>query len=230
MFTNFVSEKVYLSEIEMWSLLAFQLVAFPQKGNELLNNQQDTPHVFASGSLGMWKHGKCVLTYPNETLNDEKENEWCSNIAKGITDMPWISYSFPQKAMRLTGYSIRNGCCYHPCCCDPETDRFFDSECCCELYSFSLQGSNDNHTWKVIHQVEKSQFPPCEAATYEFAQTESFRFVRLAMDQERPGCIKCFQIHQVQLYGDLVKSFDEFDSFNDDNEESVSIIGKVRKY
>ena len=151
---------------------------------------------------------------------------------KGSDEKPWIQFFLKNKAMRLKGYALRNGCCYYDyCCCDPETGKYLDYYCCCQLYSFSLQGSNDNKTWKIIHRVEKDDtIRICQIKTYEFDMTEGFQFIRLVMDEEYPGCPKCMQLNQVELYGETIYS-SYYSSYEDDldNEESISIIGKIKK-
>ena len=208
-------------------IIAF--IAFPDRSDALFKS--NTPTIFASGSIGYRRHNGCQPTLPNQTLIGNEEMDWCSNLARKDDEYPWISYTFPGKVMKLTGYSVRNGCCLPHCCCIPESDEDIDIECCCELYSFSLQGSNDNHTWKVIHQIEeKRDFFFCKFETYEFPKTEGFRFIRFKMDKERPQCPKCLQLNQIELYGEIVSS--PFESYYDydENEESVSIIGKIRRY
>ena len=207
-----------------------EFVAFPKKADAIfstsIEKDKNSVVVESSGSMGLFYSGKCHQTYPNETLISDKKNEWCSNIAVSRDKMPWISYSVVNKKMKLTGYSLRNGCCWHKCCCTD--DNSGNDFCCCELYSFSLQGSNDNVTWKTIHTVEKeSRFLFCEFKTYEFPKTEEFRYVRLIQVEEKPNCPICMQINQLELYGDLIDSaFGGFDA--EENDESVSIIGKVR--
>ena len=52
------------------------------------------------------------------------------------------------------------------------------------------------------------------------------------MDEEYPGCPKCIQLNQIELYGKLMKSeYPYLTSYDneEENEESISIIGKVRK-
>ena len=212
--------------------LAVAFSAFPTRKDALLSNtKSDKIIVAASGSLGLYKgSGKSDPTYPNQTLQVDEKIDWCSNIASS-EDFPWIEYSFAHKAVKLTGYSIRNGCCYYDCCCDPDTGKIIDYYCCCALYSFSLEGSNDNKTWKTIHKVEKdSRFYRCETKTYTLSEkSESFLFIRFRLDESIPGCPRCLQINQIELYGEQINSF-AYDSFenDEDNEESISIIGKVK--
>ena len=208
-----------------------EYIALPNREDAIIAKSGISPLIDVSGSMGLEYNGKCNPTFPNQTIIGDRKYDWCSNIAEK-DEVPWISYTFPQKAMKLKGYAVRNGCCYYPCCCDPTTGRLYDDMCCCELYSYSLQGSNDNHTWKVLHSIEKDAdlIHYCEYKTYEFPMTEPYRFVRFVLDEERPGCYKCLQLNQLELYGELVQSFSGYESLDEDNEESISIIGKIKKY
>ena len=215
-------------------LLLITFVAFPERSDSLLEGHTHKLNIEASGSLGLYYgDNKCVQTYPNQTLISDRKLDWCSNIAKSSTDLPWIQYYFPQKAMKIKGYSIRNGCCYYACCCDAETGKVIDYRCCCELYSFSLQGSNDNKTWTTIHKVvgDQEYYYYCQYKTYEFDPVGPFNFLRIYMDQERPGCPKCMQLNQIEFYGQLLDSAFSFGSYESDDEpdESISIIGKVKR-
>ena len=207
-------------------------VAMPDRKDALLSKSSTLPHVTASGSLGLDRDvDKCVPTSPNKTLNDNEEEDWCSNIPSNKEDCPWISYEIPGKGFKLTGYSIRTGCCYYHCCCDPTTGHFFDGDCCCRLKVFSLQGSNDNHTWKVIHQYHNDDeiIPECELKTFEFAKTESFKHVRFVLDKEVDGCYKCMQINQIEFYGETISDYSNDFLEPEEFDESVSIIGKIQR-
>ena len=213
-------------------IISLSFIAFPSKNDALLynsdNKTKDNLLIESSGSIGLYHGGKCHQTYPNYTVFSNQRNDWCSNIIHENKEKPWISYHFTDKAMKLTGYSIRNGCCHYICCCIEETGQIIDEDCCCRLFSFSLLGSNDNITWKTIHKVEKDySFGYCQNKHFDFEQTQAFNFIRLVMDEPRPGCIKCMQINQVELYGSFVNG-DYFDH-SDEYEESVSIIGKIKK-
>ena len=217
----------------MFLFISMEFIAFPSREDAIFKNADCQPIVTSSGNLGLHYRGKCNPTYPNETLQESEKYDWCSNLARDENDHPWISFSFPNKMMKLKGYSLRNGCCFYDCCCDPETGRFIDDHCCCELYDFSLQASNDNHTWKVIHQVQRDQdrIRFCEFRTFEFPMTEAFQFFRIVQDKEEPGCLKCMQINQIEFYGETINSLPFFiGNEYEDNEESVSIIGKVKRY
>ena len=206
-------------------------VSFPSRDDALLQNavtNKKKINFAVSGSLGLHYQGKCHQTYPNETVNINEKYDWCSNLAHDSNDKPWISFNIDNSMMKLTGYSVRNGCCYYLCCC-VEDNRDIDS-CCCELYSYSLQGSNDNITWKTIHSVEKQKyFYYCLFKNYEFPKTEAFKYIRFVQDEPYPGCPFCMQINQIELYGELIQGDYSYYDANEENDEAVSIIGKVNR-
>ena len=210
--------------------LAF--IKFPKRDDALISNNIQNVIVSASGSLGFLRgDSKCIMTTPNNTINESDRDDWCSNVEEnGIK--PWVTYQIKNKALRLTGYTLRNGCCHHHiCCCDSSSGKVIDLPCCCDLYSFSLQGSNDNQTWKSIHKVEKeAKFYHCSSKTYDFEKTDGFRYVRLVFDEEYPGCPKCYQINQIELYGETVDAKTDYSyEESDATDESVSIIGKIHR-
>ena len=212
----------------MFLLFFIKFVAFPEKRNGILAKSERV-NVESSGSIGIYYENKCHITNPNATLTSDSKMDWCSNIAKPGEANPWVSFNIPNKAMSLTGFAVRNGCCYYSCCCIDD-DKHLDMDiCCCRLYSFSLQGSNDNVTWKTIHKVEKAEkFYLCSFREYEFPQTTPYAYIRFALDESFPNCPSCLQINQIELYGEAVDSLNSFVG-KDEEDESVSIIGKIRK-
>lgn len=215
----------------MLFLVIMQLVAFPLRDDTILDKAFDSKmlNIEASGSIGQYSAtDECIQTYPNHTVGvDDIKRDWCSNIGKDKNDKPWILYSLKGKKMSIKGYSVRNGCCYYGCCCVNGQSIAY---CCCDLYSFSLLGSNDNITFKPIHKVEKdSDFYFCKHKTYEFDETEQFRFIKFVLDEQKPGCDFCMAINKIELYGRVSGSFDDFkqDAAVDDD-ETVSIIGKIK--
>ena len=110
--------------LKMLFFAAFSLfVAMPDRNDAILKNSHILPVLAVSGSLGLDNDdSKCIPTFPNSTLNDNRDLDWCSNIPANKDDCPWISYSIPGKAFKLTGYSLRTGCCHVVCCCDPATN------------------------------------------------------------------------------------------------------------
>jgi hypothetical protein len=210
-------------------------VAFPERKDAIFSSSKPSEiDISVSGSIGIHKEGKCVKTDPKETLNSDERLDWCSNIVsqiEGATEKPWIAYSVKGKTMRLTGYSIRNGCCWETCCCTDEGGVINDVYCCCRLYSFSLLGSNDNKTWKVLHRVEKDQkFRVCEFKTYKFETNEPCRFVRFVSDEPWPNCPFCIQINQIEFYGDVMAASALSSSDSDEDDETVSIIGRLGQH
>lgn len=214
----------------MFLLVIFiEFVAFPQRKDTLLKSEMQRDLIIeASGSIGLHIDGKCQQTFPNQTIIGDKRIDWCSNIANGKDEKPWIQYYFKGRKMSIYSFSVRNGCCHGFCCC-LENDELLDRTCCCSLYSYSLLGSNDNKTWDILYKVEKdSHFYDCEAKTFELnKKSEYFTFIRFVLDDYWPGCLKCMQVNQIELYGDATNSA-SLDS-SDDDEESISIIGRVNK-
>ena len=210
-----------------------QFVSFPNRKDSIVKGREADFNIEASGKLGFYRGGQCHPTYPNSTLISDEHKEWCSNVAKVGESQPWITYSLKGKRMKLNGFSLRNGCCrYVDCCCTEDGHLINDGDvfCCCRLYSFELQGSNDNKTWKTIHQVsQKKDFYFCKFETYEFPLTEAFQYLRIVQTAPYPYCPYCMVLNEVDFYGEVLDGF--IDSFyeNEDNEESVSIIGKVSK-
>ena len=171
------------------------------------------------------------MSYPNLTFAGSNSDEWCSNIIQTGSNMkPWISYKILNKKMKIHGYSLRNGCCYHSCCCNNE-NKIIDYYCCCDLYSYSLQGSNDNKEWETIHKVEgKKDFYYCKYESFEFDKLQVFKYVRFVLDKQWSGCQRCMQINQIEFYGSTYSTNSDLDPYlnNNDSDESISIIGKVR--
>ena len=216
------------------SLLEF--VAFKPRDDAIIQNAINNKKeiiVDSSGSIGQYIRGKCQKTRPNYTIVEDKKLDWCSNVIydKKTGERPWISFALPNERMKINSYSLRTGCCWYACCCIDENTFINDGyTCCCDLYSFSLYGSNDNTTWQLLHRVEKkATFNYCETHYYDVISTDYYRYVKLVQDEERPSCPFCMQINQIEFYGHTSKSLNDY-SFGESNEdESVSIIGKVKK-
>ena len=207
-------------------------VAFPESSDSILSSaNEDLISIETSGSIGIFYDGKCHKTTGNETLESNEYSEWCSNIAKDKEDPkqnPFIQYSIKGKQMKVKKFSIRYGCCRYGCCCIDD-GNFIDSDCCCLLYSFSLLGSNDNKTWNVLHKVVKDKnVSICGTKTFEFnSQTQPYTYLRIVQDEEWPGCLKCMQLNQVEFYGETINA--SFSDEGNDDEESISIIGRVKR-
>ena len=219
----------------MFCLIFMELVSFPQRDDAIFEQLHEKGEVmsYASGSLGIYKDGKCQMTTPNMSLGkDDRRSDWCSNIAKkGEGEgKPWISYRVKNKRIKANGYAIRSGCCYYGCCCIDDS-TYVDKDCCCSLFSYSLQVSDNNKTWKTIHRVEEDQnFWACTNRVYKFNQIEEFTYVRLLLDKQRPYCENCFALNRFEIYGQTTNDNGAYLSEGEDeNDESVSIIGKVKR-
>ena len=210
-------------------VLFVAFVAFPDSSDSILSHaSKNQINIEKSGSLGLYHGGKCHMTYGNETLTSDEFSDWCSNIALEKNDpkqSPWIQYSLKGKQMKVNKFSVRNGCCrYYVWCCTEEDNKVVDYDCCCRLYSYSLLASNDNATWTVLYKAEKDKtFYLCQTKTFEIPNPKAYTYYRFVLDEEWPGCSKCMQINQIELYGETFASnFVSYESQDDD--ESISII------
>ena len=216
----------------MFCLVLLKLVAFPERKDAIFETLYKNNEVisFSSGSIGFYKKGKCHLTSPNMTIgNDDDSFDWCSNIAKPENGekMPWIAYRVKNKRIRASGYAIRSGCCRYECCCLSDS-YYVNSYCCCALSSYSLQASDDNVTWRTIHKVENEvNFYTCTNRVFEFDKVEEFTFVRFTLDKPYKRCPNCFALNRFEVFGETIKSYQSENE--DENDESVSIIGKINK-
>ena len=160
-----------------------------------------------------------ILTKPESVIDPNDTLEWCSNIVREKADRPWLSVTFNNKKLSLSGYSVKSGCC-----------DYWVTSCCCLLYSWSLLGSNDNKTWTLLHSQKKNkEFDVCKEKSFQVDKNGSFSMFKLVQDEPEPGCLYCMSIGRLEFYG----SFGErvFDNENDDieNEEEISIIGRIKK-
>ncbi|EAX95536.1 hypothetical protein TVAG_126660 [Trichomonas vaginalis G3] len=184
-----------------------------------------------SGSSKQYINSSLQLTKPEYAIYPwNKDYDWCSNCGKTYDDHPYITFSIKNKKMKIDGYYVRAGCCYGGCCCED------DSYCvyCC-LYSWSLQISDDNKTWKDIHHIEKdSEMKYCREKSYKLDKTYTARYFRVFQTSACPGEPPCLAINKFDLIGDVVANDDindvqeDFVSFHDDDED-ISIIGHIGK-
>ena len=65
--------------------------------------------------------------------------------------------------------------------------------------------------------------------TFDIESPRSYMFVKLQADEEYPYCPFCMQINQVELYGETSDSHFLGAIDADDNDETVSIIGRLNK-
>ncbi|EAX93722.1 hypothetical protein TVAG_354610 [Trichomonas vaginalis G3] len=214
------------------NILVLEIIPFDDKRENILlkARKEGTLVVDASGSIGQYYSSKCNPTYPNMTIRDKDDGfDWCSSVAKDNNHKPWLGFSVKNNKISVTGYSVRAGCCYYGCCC--LDDNTFVRGCCCELYSWSLRGSNDNITWVTIHKVEKdSKMRYCTNRSYDFKPSKFFKYVRLFQDEVPSYCDFCMVVNRFELYGKTETGnaviFDDETELESD--EEISIIGKVK--
>lgn len=182
-----------------------------------------------SGNSMQYYDGKKQYTKPEYAIEPkDKVYDWCSNCGKTYDDHPWISFSVQGKKFSFDSYFLRCGCCYYGCCCE-ENGTCID---CC-MYSWSLQISEDNSTWKEVHRVERdTEMNHCNEKTYRLDQTYVARFVRLMQNEPCPEYPPCMAINRMEIFGEVVPDDysleDDFISFHDDDED-ISIIGQLSR-
>lgn len=180
--------------------------------------------VHSSGSSRQEINGTLVYTKPEYTIYPfDKKYDWCSNSDK---KPQWISFSIRNHFIKLNGYFLRAGCCYHNCCINNE----IENGCC--LYSWSLQISNDNISWKEIHKVNKDyEMKFCNEKSYKLDKTYTARYIRIIQNEP---CVKdsnCMSINRFEILGDLEKDTEFPDKFDEsfEDEEDISVIGHLSK-
>lgn len=178
-----------------------------------------------SGSSSQYINGSLQLTKPEYAFDQmDKSYDWCSNCGKSKTDFPWIIFHVKNHEMKLSGYYLKAGCCERECCCE---DGDYCCECC--LFSWSLQISNDNVTWKTVHKIERDyEMRRCKDKTYKFSETYTCRYVRLIQDETCYGDPPCIALNKIELLGTYGDDFSD-DISLDNDEEDVSIIGHISK-
>ena len=155
-----------------------------------------------------------ILTQPENALDPNNEFEWCSRVNKSKMDKPWIMAHFMNNALKISGYSLKAGCCS-------------DYGCCCLIYSWSLYGSNDNETWTLLHNVEANNYlQKCKEQSFQITNNNQFySMFKLVQEQPEPSCWFCMDIKRIEFYGTLSHASDN----EIQDEEEISIIGKITK-
>ena len=200
------------------------------ESNSIFKNayKNNAIEVFVSGSSSQYINGTKQLTKPEYAFDQmEKEYDWCSNCGRSKEEHPWAVYSIKNKNIKINGYYLKTGCCEADqyCCC-------FDDVYCCEccLYSWSLQISNDNKTWKTVHKVEKDMdMRRCKDKTYKFSETYTTKYVRLIQDESCPGDPPCIALNKIELLGQIENEDGIIFEDQENEEDDVSIIGHISK-
>lgn len=156
-----------------------------------------------------------VLSKPENCVDPDSKLEWCSTYDYSNRLIPFLQMNF-KDSVRISGYSMKLGCCY-------------TSWCCCRIYSWKLEGSNDNSTWEVIHSEEKQKdFKECNERSFEVKSPKFFRMIKLTQTEAYPSCPSCIGLAKFELYGDLDDSNYQLFIDRPEIEDEVSIIGKVK--
>ena len=210
----------------MFCLLILEIVPFAERNDNILKQIENQYEIFSSGSIGQYYDGKCNPTLPEHSVDSvTRKSDWCSNVNKSSSDHPWLVLHIPHKSIKLSGYALRTGCCYYDCCCINDNQYVY---CCCALFSWSVQGSHDNKTWTTIHKITKDKdLHYCSNRFFDTNTEESYEYIRLIQDEPWPGCPMCICINKFEIYGSTTESHTLY--FHEENEDSVSIIGKLRQ-
>lgn len=213
-------------------ILLFSVFSHAQIANGIFSKtfNDNIINIDVSGSSKQDINGSRQMTKPEYAIYPfDKRYDWCSNCFRSYDEHPWITFSLKSKKVKITGYFVRAGCCYTGCCCDDETYNYC-VDCC--MYSWSLQVSDDNKTWTIVHKIEQDySMKFCKEATYNFDKAYTATYVRLIQDEACPGWPPCLAINRMELLGEVLnddQSADDFVSFHDDDDD-VSIIGHLSK-
>lgn len=130
------------------------------------------------------KHENC--------LNPSSEHKWCSKHDINKPGKPWIRIIFKNNTrILLKGYSIKFGCCNK-------------DACCCKIFSWLLEGSNDNFIWTKLHVIEKNdEFIKCGERTFEIFNFEFYKYFRIRDSDFYQKCATCISILKLEFYGDV---------------------------
>ena len=201
----------------IFALLSIRSYPFNENFNGIFANayKDNIVEIEASGSRYCYsKTGKDIMTKPQNAIDPKEKEEWCSNYNKSKTDRPWLLMNFKEN-VKIEGSSLKAGCC---------EGRY---GCCCRIYSWSLEGSNDNKTWSSLHKIEKNQdFYECKKISYKINSNDNYRLIRLIQDEPEPHCWYCIDLAKIELYGTLN---DQSSPSNIGEEEEVSVIGKLSR-
>lgn len=180
----------------------------------------------ASGSSSQGINNSIQPTKPEYSIYPwNKDYDWCSTIEKSYDNKPFIAYTLKKRKFKFNGYFIRTGCCYEDCCCIMDGYGCYD---CC-LYSWNLQISDDNKTWKDVHRVEKDDtMRRCKEKSFKLDQEYAAKYVRIIQMQPCPGFPPCMAINRFELFGEAIPEDFDFVSYHDDDDD-VSIIGHISR-
>lgn len=181
---------------------------------------------WVSGSSMQYINNTKQRTKPEYAFDQvEKKYDWCTNIGKSNTDFPWIILSIKNHKMKLSGYTLRSGCCQSGCCC--ETEKYCIE---CYLFSWSFQISDDNETWVEIHKGDKEyEMTRCKEKTFMLNYPQTAKYVRIIQTGTCYGDPPCFALNKVELIGDLERHETPEEKLVEPDDEDISIIGYISR-
>lgn len=184
--------------------------------------------VEASSSGKQEFNGSRKLTHP-EFIAEPVDNiyDWFSHCARDNFVKPWITFSLKFSKIKFNGFFIRCGCCNpNICCCEDDAYGCFD---CC-LYTFKLQISDDNETWKDIFEVKQDiTLQKCMEKTYKLDKYYTAKYVRLYQFEAKPGETPCMALNRIEFFGDADGANPREPISQQDDDEDISIIGHISK-
>ena len=174
--------------------------------------------VSASGSYYVYSQAKMsdVESKPENCVDPNAELEWCSNYDHKKEMKPWLLLTFNKSKVKLDGYSLGSGCCVY-------------STCCCKMYTWQLQGSNDNETWDILHNDKNNnEFGFCLNKEFKIESNKWYKMIKLIQLDAENNCPTCISLRKIELFGEI-ESDEAWQNVEDADENEVSIIGKVKK-
>ena len=204
------------------SFLSFRTFPFNNNFNGVFKRlyDQNIVTVGASGSRVCWDQSskKDINSKPEYCVDPKSPSLWCSDYDWNHNKFPYLQINFQKSRLALSGYSIQAGCCE------------YSYGCCCTPFSWEISGSNDNKTWTKIHSIEKNKFlTNCANQSFSLP-SKSIPYKSFRMTQTEPvsGCPTCMDLLRFEVYGDFDgSSYIYSEDFDDQNDDEVSIIGKV---
>lgn len=182
---------------------------------------------YVSGSSSQFINGSVRKTNPEYAFDQiDKNYDWCSNCGRSPDDHPFITFNIKNHIMNLEGYYVKSGCCGDSDCCCFEDNAYC---CACGMYSWAFQISNDNITWKTIHQGEKdAEMKRCKEKTFKFSEIYSAKYAKLIHIESCSDDPPCIALNKIELIGTYDNNIIQPESYENEDDD-VSIIGHISK-
>jgi hypothetical protein len=151
---------------------------------------------FLTAKYGQNVHDSGEVTVTGSAYSDDPD--FAPKNAADLADMnsrffsacgrdQWITFEFKRSAVRPTHYSLRSG------------------QFGCDLKSWTIEGSSDGATWRLLDAQEDNESLEGESAvaTFEVAGAEEVRFLRLRQTGPAHDGSHQITITGFELFGDL---------------------------